>query len=61
MPITAQQFEQATGHAPERDDLERCNCPQAGTVGHWQCGWDETANLPVFMTGKLVIRNRPAQ
>lgn len=61
MPITAQQFEQATGHAPERDDLERCNCPQAGTVGHWQCGWDEVANLPVFMTGRLVIQDAPSE
>jgi hypothetical protein len=21
------------------DDLERANCPLAGTLGHWGCGW----------------------
>lgn len=58
MAITAEQFEQATGRAPERDDLERCNCPQAGRMGHYQCGWDDQTNLPVFMTGKLNILPR---
>jgi hypothetical protein len=21
------------------DDLQRCNCEDAGTIGHWGCGW----------------------
>lgn len=49
--ITAEEFEKATGHAPVQDDLERCNCDKVGQMGHWQCGWDEERNLPVFVTG----------
>lgn len=47
--ISAEQFEAAVGHAPEQDDLERCNCPKQGQPGHWQCGWDNTRNMPRFM------------
>jgi hypothetical protein len=47
--ITAGQFKEATGREPEQDDLDRCNCPLAGKIGHWFCGWDSEANLPVFM------------
>jgi hypothetical protein len=54
MAITAEQFVQATGREPEMDDLDRCNCPLAGQLGHWFCGWDAEANLPVFMTGRMV-------
>ena len=32
--ITAEMFKAATGRDHEQDDLERCNCPQAGTSGH---------------------------
>lgn len=53
--ITAEQFKAATGREPEQDDLERCNCPKAGQMGHWQCGWNEGRNLPQFMCG-LVVR-----
>jgi len=49
--ITADQFRQATGRDPEQDDLERVNCPNAGEVGHWGCGWDKRLNLPVFEVG----------
>ncbi len=49
--ITAEDFEAATGRAPEYDDLDRVNCPKAGQTCHRQCGWDAEANLPVFMTG----------
>ena len=51
MMITAEQYKQATGEAPENDDLERCNCQRAGTPGHFSCGWNSRANLPVFMAG----------
>ena len=47
--ITAEMFEQATGFAPEDGDLERCNCPMAGMLGHFQCGWNTGRNLPNFM------------
>lgn len=53
MNITAEIFEKATGSAPIQDDLDRCNCPNAGKMGHWQCGWNTKANLPYFMTGEL--------
>jgi hypothetical protein len=48
--ITAEDFKAATGQEPENDDLERCNCPDAGKVGHHMCGWDEETNLPWFMS-----------
>jgi hypothetical protein len=48
--ITRELFLAAVGVEPIQDDLERCNCPQAGEFGHWCCGWDADRNLPVFMT-----------
>ena len=54
MIITAEQFKVATGHEPERDDLERCNCKLVGHMGHWQCGWNTAANLPRFMTNEMI-------
>jgi hypothetical protein len=56
MAITAEKFAEATGHEPEGDDLERCNCKQAGEIGHWTCGWDTDANLPVFLTDRPMRR-----
>ena len=47
--ITAEQFKEATGTEPVNDDLERSNCPKAGTLGHQDCGWCENKNLPNFM------------
>ena len=47
--ITAEQFEAATGYAPEHDDLERSNCDKAGQMFHTQCGWDHARNLPEFI------------
>lgn len=48
--ISAQKFMQATGHLPENDDLDRCNCLLAGSVGHMSCGWDWDADKPMFMS-----------
>ena len=48
--IDAEAFKKATGTDPVDDDLERSNCPEAGKVGHWACGWDHDANLPIFMS-----------
>jgi hypothetical protein len=47
--ITPDIFREAVGRDPEQDDLERCNCATPGKTGHYFCGWDEEANLPVFM------------
>lgn len=52
--ITKEIFEYYVGHPPENDDLERCNCPTAGDMGHQSCGWSKTANLPRFMTGPML-------
>jgi hypothetical protein len=50
MQITEMKFKAATGRLPEQDDLDRCNCNQAGQIGHFCCGWDAKANLPRFET-----------
>ena len=47
--IDATRFKEATGHEPENDDLDRANCPDAGKLGHQDCGWNHTHNLPNFM------------
>jgi len=47
--ITAEKFKEATGHDPILDDLERCNCPDAGEIGHSMCGWNHEQNCPQFM------------
>jgi len=47
--ITPDQFRAATGHDPIDDDLERCNCPDAGELGHQSCGWNHEQNCPQFM------------
>lgn len=56
MTITAEQFEAATGYPPEDDDLERCNCSEAGQLGHYYCGWCPTHNKPVFSCGCASFR-----
>lgn len=50
--ITAEQFKYYVGRAPVDDDLERCNCNNAGKAGHGQCGWNFKHNMPVFMVGR---------
>ncbi len=49
--ITPAYFEGATGGPPERDDLDRVNCLEAGNIGHWQCGWCMHHDKPRFMCG----------
>ncbi len=49
--ITRTDFVAHVGREPKDDDLERCNCPKAGQLGHQACGWDEETQLPVFMVG----------
>jgi hypothetical protein len=50
--ITAEKFEQRMGQPPIQDDLERCNCQEAGKLGHSSCGWNEEFDLPVFLVGR---------
>lgn len=47
--ITEQQFKEATGQEPVNDDLDRCNCRDAGKMMHQQCGWSTKHNLPMFL------------
>jgi hypothetical protein len=50
--ITRDHFVSRVGRKPENDDLDRCNCKEAGEVGHYYCGWNKEKDLPVFMVGK---------
>lgn len=54
MKVTAEQFEEILGYPPQHDDLERCNCDNAGQVGHLMCGWCDLCNKPRFICGHLV-------
>lgn len=47
--ITEEIFTKMVGHPPTHDDLERCNCTEAGKIGHTLCGWNEQAHLPNFI------------
>lgn len=53
--ITREKFIEATGWEPKDDDLERCNCPAAGAIGHLFCGWNEKFDLPQFEVGPLPL------
>jgi len=55
MPICRETFIFATGREPQDDDLERCNCSQAGSLMHSCCGWNEEHAKPQFMIGPRVI------
>jgi len=48
---TADIFILATGKVPEQDDLDRCDCLDAGTKGHELCGWDGERDMPRFVPG----------
>lgn len=49
------QFEAALGRFPENWELDRVNCPQAGSIGHYSCGWCPFHIQPTLMCG---CRNR---
>ena len=51
MFITREKFIEATGREPEDDDLQRCNCREAGMLMHLCCGWNYKHNKPQFMIG----------
>jgi hypothetical protein len=51
MTISAEHFRATTGLEPARDDLQRCNCIQAGEFGHWYCGWCAPCDRPRFVCG----------
>ena len=47
MKWTQEYFTFRTGYLPVQDDLDRCNCPEAGKIGHKGCGIC-IHDLPVF-------------
>ena len=51
--MNAEEFEEKVGRAPIHDDLERVNCPDAGELGHWYCGWCPEHDKPRFECGCL--------
>jgi hypothetical protein len=55
--ISREKFIERVGHEPEQDDLERCNCPRAGEIGHWCCGWNVEADMPQFLVGVRPINS----
>lgn len=57
MIITSEIFKRALGYEPHDDDLERCNCAQAGQMFHACCGWDEELNLPTWIAMANKIKN----
>jgi len=57
--ITTQQFEEQFGIAPEQDDLERANCPEAGLPGHKQCGVCKEHKKPRFLCGCYISVVKP--
>lgn len=53
LAVTEARFLARVGHEPVDDDLERCNCPLAGQIGHSMCGWDDERDLPRFIAVAL--------
>jgi hypothetical protein len=47
--ISREKFIDRVGREPEQDDLERCNCPLTGKIGHWGCGWNVEHDMPQFL------------
>lgn len=48
MKISARTFKEKTGRLPYKRDLKRVNCPWAGQIGHWSCGWCKKHDQPMF-------------
>ena len=49
--MTEAEFREKTGRDPENDDLERVNCPFAGSTMHSMCGWCQEHDKPRFYCG----------
>jgi hypothetical protein len=58
--LDAETYTQRFGVAPERDDLERVNCPVAGMLGHWQCGIC-SCGKPRVLCGHVIARLQVAE
>jgi hypothetical protein len=61
MKITAEIFKQKTGEDPIHDDLERCNCPDAGKPSHQFCGWCTDHDKPRSRCGCPADKKKAAE
>ena len=61
MKITAKIFKQKTGEDPIHDDLERCNCPDAGKPSHQFCGWCPDHDKPRSQCGCPANKQKAAE
>ncbi len=59
MSITPEQFTAYCNREPQRDDLDRTNCPEAGMPGHRQCGMCPEHSKPRIECGCTVIPSDP--
>ena len=46
--MDTKEFTLATGRLPENADLERVNCNEVGSVGHYMCGVCHEHSMPRF-------------
>jgi hypothetical protein len=60
-PMTEQEFEDLVGRPPENDDMHRVNCTEAGTTGHFLCGWCMDHGRPRFVCGCLEAEYTPKE
>jgi hypothetical protein len=51
LSITVEEFEKRFGRKPMHDDLDRVNCSNVGSVGHWFCGVCRVHKKPRFECG----------
>ncbi len=49
--MTLQEFIERVGREPIGDEIERVNCQESGTAGHWFCGWCHDCDKPRFECG----------
>ena len=61
MEITREKFIAVVGRDPIMDELDRCNCPLEGEVGHFQCGWCPKCQYPRFMCGHIMCGHVDAE
>ena len=52
--VTPDELTEVLGRHPVNDDLHRANCREAGTVGHFACGWCDRHDEPRFACGCIV-------
>lgn len=46
--MSPEEFEKTFGFKPENDDIERAECPDAGLLGHFNCGVCPNCGMPRY-------------